>query len=69
MKKFLESLNLKDGNEEVLDNWHKENIWNVISPDDEHLLVIFGTEKIHLLLKKNDKFEQLKEKVFNFLSF
>jgi len=71
MISFLKSLNLEDADKEVLMNKEKfyESAWNLETKDGEKLLVIYGREKIHLILRKNEKYEQLKEKLFKYISF
>ncbi len=69
IKEFLESLNLEDGNEEVLQHWFYEGVWNVETKDKENFILIFGKSKIHLILKKAENYEQLREKLLKFVSF
>ena len=68
-KEFLESLKLSSENAEILEHWFSEGAWNIETDENERLLIFFGKEKIHVVLKKNDQFEQLKNKCFKFLSF
>ncbi len=71
MISFLKSLNLEDQDKEVLMNKEKfyESAWNLETKDREKLLVVYGKEKIHLILRKNEKYEQLKGKLFKYISF
>jgi hypothetical protein len=67
LKKFLESLDLRSGNEEVLEHWQEERLWDIESEDDEHLIVVMGKKKAYVFLKKNKKFEPLLKKFLRFL--
>lgn len=68
-KSFLESLNLKDGNEEVREFWFSEGVWNVETDEGTNFLVIFGKSQIHLLIRKDSNFDDLKAKFLSFVSF
>jgi|TARA_B100001971_G_C18184792_1_gene534939 hypothetical protein len=68
-KSFLESLNLKDGNEEVCEFWFSEGAWNVETDDGINFIVIFGKSQIHLLIRKDSHFEDMKAKFLSFVSF
>ena len=65
-KSFLKSLNLRHGNQEILDFWFSEGAWNVETEDGEKFIVIFGKSRIHVILKKNKKFKSIKKKFFKF---
>ena len=71
LNNFLQELNLRDGNEELLDyeTWPEENAWNIESEDKEELIIIFGKEVAHVILKKNQAFKQLREKFFKYIKF
>ncbi|GEM_PF-3858911 len=68
---FLESLKLEDENKDALMNKEKfyESAWNIETGIGEKLILVYGKEKIHLILKKNEKYEQLKEKLFKYVQF
>lgn len=66
-RSFLRSLNLSAENSEVLDHWFSESVWNVESDDGEKFLVVFGKVKIHIIMKKNEQFEELQKKFLTFL--
>jgi len=68
-KEFLKSLDLRDGNQDLLEHWFYESAWLVESEDGEKFTVIFGKKMIHLFLKKNNKFKQLEKKFFQFIDF
>ena len=69
LKKCLESLKLSSENAEVLDHWFSEGAWNIETDDNEKFLIVFGKSQIHVIIKKTEKYEQLKKKFLAFLSF
>lgn len=52
LKSFLESLDLRHGNEEILDHWFSEGVWNLSTEEGEEFIIVFGKEKIHIFFKK-----------------
>ena len=69
---FLESLSLEGVNKEILDFKTMkpyESVWNVETTDEENFIIVLGTEKTHVFLKKDKNFEQLKEKFSKYISF
>ena len=71
LNNFLQELNLRDGNGEILDykTWTKEDAWSIESEDKEELIIIFGKEVAHVILKKNQAFKQLREKFLKYIKF
>jgi len=67
LKEFLESLDLRHGNEEILEHLNEERVWNIELENGEHLIVVFGKDKVHIFIKKNEKFEQLLNKFLKFI--
>jgi hypothetical protein len=68
-KSFLESLNLKDGNEEVRELWFSEGAWPVETEEGQNFIVVFGKSQIHLILRKDENSDLLKNKFLTFVTF
>lgn len=68
-KEFLESLKLSSESADILDQWFYEGAWNIETDEGEKLLVFFGKEKIHVVLKKNKKYEQLQTRFLKYFQF
>lgn len=68
-KSFLESLKLSGENSEILDFWFDEGAWNIESDEGERFIVIFGKSMIHIIIRKDDNFEKLRDKLLKFISF
>jgi hypothetical protein len=74
VKEFLKTLDVSSENGEAVDcliNHKKcvEHVRNIETQDGEHLIVICGSKKITIILKKNKKFAQIKKKLFSYINF
>jgi hypothetical protein len=77
VKDFLTALDMEDYCTEVLDHWNGDKLddgieecaHEITTHDGEHFIIIFATTTIHILLKKNTRFDQIKEKLFSYVNY
>ena len=75
LRRFLESLELEYN--EVLEHFagdqlrkqHQEEVHVLETEQGERIIVVFGRERMHVFLKKNQYYEQVREKFFEYISY
>lgn len=70
IKSLVRKLKLNGEHVEIrdcLEEHDDQDIFPIVSEDNEHIIVVLGTKKFHLILPKVGNFEEFKEKVIETL--
>ncbi|MEK6894416.1 MAG: hypothetical protein AABX10_03050 [Nanoarchaeota archaeon] len=66
VKKLVKDMSLNGEYVEIrdcLEEHNDDDLFSIISEENEHIIIILGIKKIHLILPKIGKFEELKDNI------